>query len=328
MKLERLIAMLTSLLQNDRIPASWFAEKYDISIRTVYRDIEALESAGIPIVTYPGVNGGISILDTYKIDKKLFTMQDITTLLTSLKSISGSVNDAKINSTLEKIKSLIPEKHSHAIELGTKQLYIDMSPWANNPYVSANMAIMQKALELNQLVRFEYSSRYLVNSSRKVEPHQLVLKQGNWYLRGYCRDKKEFRIFKLSRISDMEIQKEVFEPREFEPEIQDFKDWQNENLLTVELIVDDVIKERTLDFCKPEQLREMPDGKIHVKMPFVESDMGYGVLMGFGHHCEVVSPKHVKEELARRISLLANQYPELINCKYKGDVSIDKNKPL
>lgn len=310
MKLERLIAMLTSLLQKDRIPASWFAEKFNISIRTVYRDVAILENAGIPITTFPGVNGGISILDTYKIDKRTFTQQDITTLLTSLYSIAGSVNEAALNQTLEKIKSLIPKEQSKAIELGTKQLYIDMTPWAGNPIVAENLALIQQALATNQLIQFQYHTRHLVDSTRTAEPHQLVLKEGSWYLRGFCRQRMAFRTFKLSRMENLTLLAQTFTPREFEPGMQDFKDWQHESMITVELVAGACLRERILDFCRPEFVQEAPDGQLYVTMPFVESDMAYGVLLSFGHHCRVLSPPHVKKELARRIGLLAALYTE------------------
>lgn len=308
MKLERLIAMLTCLLQRERIPATWFAEKFQISIRTVYRDIAVLENAGIPIVTFPGVNGGISILDTYKIDKKLFTQQDIVTLLTSLKSISGSVQAATLNRTLQKIEGLIPQEHSQAIALSSRQLYIDMTPWADNPAVSQNLHTLQQALAQSRLICFDYSTRYLVDSSRRTEPHQLILKESSWYLRAFCLDRQDFRTFKLSRMRGLRLLEETFLPRPFEDEVQDFKEWQHQNKMTVELLVDNCLQERMLDFCRPDQIRQTPEGLLHVHMYFVDSDMGYGVILSLGHHCKVLSPPAVQEELIRRIELLRNVY--------------------
>lgn len=288
----------------------WFADKFGVSVRTIYRDIESLENAGIPIVTYTGINGGIAILDTYKIDKKLFTHQDITTLLTSLQSISSSMSEASINQTLEKIKGLIPKEHSKSIQLSSRQLYVDMTPWASNPIVSDNLSLLQNALSFNKLVRFDYNNRYQSSSQRLVEPHQLVLKEGSWYLKAYCKEKCAFRTFKLSRINALQIVDEVFSPREFESGMEDFKTWQHEQMIIVELIADDSIRERALDFCRPEYVTETDDGHIHIKMPFVESDMGYGVLLSFGHHCKILSPPHVREELLRRIQLLTDVYLE------------------
>lgn len=308
MKLQRLIAILTALLQKERISATTLAEMFEVSVRTIYRDIETLESAGIPIVTHTGVNGGISIIEQYKIDKKLFTNQDISTLLTSLYSVSGSISDAKLNQTLEKIKSLIPQEHGSAIELTSKQLYIDMKPWSNQPCVSEALKQVQKALEESRLICFSYTAGHGQTEERTVEPHQLVLKENNWYLRGFCLKRQDFRIFKLRRMENIDVLSDRFEPREFENGMTDFKDWKSDKLQVVELIVDASLRERALDYCREDYMKDLDDGRIHIEMPFVESEMGYSVLLGMGYECEVIAPAHIRAEVIRRIALMKNIY--------------------
>lgn len=308
MKLQRLIAILTVLLQNERMSATVLASMFEVSVRTIYRDIAALESAGIPIVTHTGVNGGVSIIDGYKIDKKLFTNQDISTLLTSLYSVSGSLPDAVLNQTLEKIKGLIPREHGRAIELTSKQLHIDMTPWSNHPRISTALKQVQKSLAENRLIRFTYTSRGGQSAERTAEPHQLVLKENNWYLRAFCHERQEFRTFKLRRMDDIILLTEIFEPREFETGMTDFKDWKSDKLITVEVIAEASLRERALDYCRDEYIEDMADGRIHISMPFVESEMGYSVLLGMGHNCEVIGPAHIRKEIIRRISLMNNIY--------------------
>lgn len=308
MKLQRLIAILTVLLQNDRVSATVLAEKFEVSVRTIYRDIEALESAGIPIITHTGINGGISIIEQYKVDKKLFTNQDISTLLTSLYSVSGSLPDAKLNQTLEKVKGLIPRGYDRAIELTSKQLYIDMTPWSNHPRISEALKQVQKSLEESQLIQFSYTPRHGETSKRIAEPHQLVLKENNWYLRAFCLDRQDFRTFKLRRMDNIVVLPQKFEPREFEDGMTDFKDWQSDKLTVVELVVDGSLRERALDYCRDEYMEDLDDGRIHIKMPFVESEMGYSVLLGMGYKCEVIAPAHIREEVAHRIDLMKSVY--------------------
>jgi len=308
MKLQRLIAILTVLLQKDRVSATVLAEKFEVSIRTIYRDIEALESAGIPIVTHTGVNGGISIIEQYKIDKKLFTDQDISTLLTSLYSVSGSIPEAKLNHTLEKIKGLIPREHGRAIELTSKQLYIDMTPWSNHPRISEALKQVQKSLEESRLIQFSYTPRHGETAERTAEPHQLVLKENNWYLRAFCLERQDFRTFKLRRMENIAVLQQKFEPREFEDGMTDFKDWKSDKLMVVELVVDGSLRERALDYCREEYMEDLDDGRIHIKMPFVESEMGYSVLLGMGYKCEVIAPAHIRTEVARRIALMKAVY--------------------
>lgn len=308
MKLQRLIAILTILLQKDRISATALARRFEVSVRTIYRDIEALESAGIPIVTHTGVNGGISIVDQYKIDKKLFTDQDISTLLTSLYSVSASIPDAKFNPTLEKIKSLIPREHGGAIELTSKQLYIDMTPWSNHPRVAEALKEVRGALEESRLLQFSYTPRHGETAERTVEPHQLVLKENNWYLRAFCLDRQDFRTFKLRRMERVTLLPGKFHPRAFETGMTDFKDWESDRLTVVELIVDGSLRERALDYCRDEYMEDLDDGRIRIKMPFVESEMGYSVLLGMGHKCEVINPPHIRDEVIRRIAIMKSVY--------------------
>lgn len=308
MKLQRLIAILTALLQKDCISASWFSEKFGVSVRTIYRDIEALESAGIPIVTKTGVNGGFSIMEGYKIDKKLFTHQDIATLLTSLYSVSGSLSTAQLNQTLEKIKSLIPEEYHRSIELTSKQLYIDMSPWFSNPLATQALKAIQEALAAGRVIRFDYLGRHAVTQNRIVKPHQLVLKENSWYLKAWCRERQDFRTFKISRMRDLQLTGDSFTPREFESGMADFKDWQSERSIFVDIIVTEALRERALDYCREEHMTDLADGRIAIRFPFVESDMGYGVLLSMGPDCEVLRPARVREELVRRIGQMGKLY--------------------
>lgn len=308
MKLERLITMLTMLLQKERISATDFSRKFGVSVRTIYRDVEALESAGIPMVTHRGVDGGISILDTYKIDKKLFTHNDMSTLIMSLQSLSGAELGTKVNQTLEKIKGLVPAKHCKDVEHASKQIYIDITPWSNNHETTEIFERTRSAIEEQRLLHFDYTGMDDAPSSRTVEPHQLVLKEKNWYLRAYCTKRLAFRTFRLSRMKHVQMGTETFTPRYFDQEMTDLKDWKHERLITISIIVDDLLRECVLNYCHPEHVTELDDGTMYVSLPFVESEMGYGMLLSMGHHCEVISPPHVRQELIRRLHAMRQRY--------------------
>ena len=124
MKIDRLIAIIMVLLEKDRISAAKLAEMFEVTPRTIYRDIDTLDLAGIPIVTYPGVNGGIGIMDNYKISKQFFTAGDITTLLSGLTNVSTTLSPEDMAGTMAKVKSLIPEGKREPIEIkANKNLY-------------------------------------------------------------------------------------------------------------------------------------------------------------------------------------------------------------
>ena len=308
MKLQRLIAILTALLQKDCVSASWFSDKFGVSVRTIYRDMQALEQAGIPITTQPGLNGGFSIMSGYKIDQKLFTHQDMATLLTSLYSVSGSLSTAQLNQTLEKIKALIPDEYHRSIELSSKQLYIDISPWLANPLVTKALEGVREALALGRVICFDYFGRHAATSGRTAEPHQLILKENHWYLKAWCKERQDFRSFKLSRIRNLQITGERFTPRDFDSGMADFKDWHSERSIFIDIVISPTLRERALDYCREECMQELEDGRIAIHFPFVESDMGYGVLLSMGAGCQVLRPAHVRQEHIRRIGQMQHIY--------------------
>jgi len=308
MRLQRLLGILAVLLQHQRVSAESMAERFEVSTRTIYRDLETLEQAGVPIVAYPGVNGGIEILDTYKLDKTVFLSEDFSSIIAGLQSISGAVDTAKINRTLAKLRALIPEPQAKGIELSGQKLYVDLKPWSIHPDFEPIFNLVKSALEQDKLLKLTYSDKESTASVRIVEPHQLVLKEQSWYLRAFCLERQAFRTFLLRRINSAEILEEDFSPRPFTHELEDFKEWTHPKAITVELVADPSMRQMVLQYCRPECLTILPDGNLRINLPFVESEAGYGVLLQMGHKCRVISPEHVKSELRRRISLLAAQY--------------------
>lgn len=308
MKIQRLIAILTILLRTDHVSARRLAEKFEVSTRTIYRDIHVLEQAGIPIVSAYGLNGGIGIIEEYKIDKKLFTSQDISMLLTALNTVSGSVSASTLNQTLEKIRALIPKEHAQAVEVDARKLHIDMTPWANNPAIGENLGVLRQALDGNHMVSFLYTNLKEETAPRKVEPHQLMLKDSQWYLKAYCMERQDFRTFKLLRMQDIQAHPEVFEPRDFPQETPSFKEWSKKGMIKIELLADSSIRDFLLEQCSELDMRPADNGKIHVTINFVVNELLYSYLLQFGDKCECIAPPHVRQEVIRRLDSARRMY--------------------
>ncbi|WP_245611918.1 helix-turn-helix transcriptional regulator [endosymbiont 'TC1' of Trimyema compressum] len=170
MKIDRLIVIIMVLLEKDRISVTKLAEMFEVSPRTIYGDADTLDLAGIPIITYPGVNGGIGILENYKVSKQFFTAIDITALLSDLSNISATLSAEDMAGTLAKVKSLIPEGKREDIEQKAKKVYIDLTMWSGNTYASPNLEKVKESLEGNKLLTFTYS-----NSGNKNQVAQLNL---------------------------------------------------------------------------------------------------------------------------------------------------------
>jgi len=308
LKIDRLVSIIMILLERKKISASELAEMFEVTPRTIYRDIEAIILAGVPIVTYPGVNGGIGIMDEYKIDKKIFTKSDVETLLIGLSSMSSAFSKEEIKCTLAKIKGLFPEEHIKEIELKSNQISIDLTPWIGNKDLKSNLEQIKKAMNDKKILIFNYFDSKGKKSNRKVEPYQLVLKESNWYLQGYCISKQDFRIFKLSRISDIKVIEESFITRKFNLKSLGSWDYIEKNIIMIKLLVDESLREKMIEHCGEENIKSYKNNKLLIDFPFINDDFGYNLLLSYGNKCECLEPINIRNELIRRIKSMLDKY--------------------
>lgn len=180
MKIDRLISIIMLLLEQKKISAAKLAEMFEVTPRTIYRDVETINLAGIPIITYPGVHGGIGIMEEYKIEKKLFTISDITALLIGLGSIYSTMSSDEILHAMAKVKGLVSAEQFKEIELISNQIAVDHTPWFGTRNLILNFEEIKKAIIENQIITFKYLDRKGEKSHRKVEPYRMVLKESNW----------------------------------------------------------------------------------------------------------------------------------------------------
>lgn len=308
MKIDRLISIIMMLLNSDKVSAAKLAEMFEVTPRTIYRDIETISCAGIPIVTYPGANGGIGIMPDYKVDKKFFTTSEISTLLMGLGSVSTTMSEKEVTGALEKVKGLLPKEQFKDIELQSNQISIDLTTWMGNRNFQSNLETIKRGLNENRLLSFDYYGVHGKKSSRQIEPYQLVLKERHWYLQGYCVLREDFRVFKLSRMSALELLETTFERRQFRAKSLDGKGWIDQRLITIKLLVHWSLRERMVELCGEENIEPHGENRFMVHFPFTEDERGYGILLGFGDKCECLEPEHIRKELILRIKKLAKVY--------------------
>ena len=213
-KLERIIAIIMLMLRRKQVSALKLAEMFEVSLRTIYRDMEAIGYAGIPLFSTPGPNGGYGIVDEYKIEKGLFTTGDIIAILTALQGTQSVYNDKDIANAIVKIKGLFNEEEIHAIETKGRHITVDHTPWFGMETLKVDIEEIIAAITNKNLLKIEYTNYSGELSGRKVEPYRVFLKSANWYLIAFCLSKQEFRVFKLSRISRLEILDAIFESRD------------------------------------------------------------------------------------------------------------------
>ena len=309
MKIDRLVSIILILLEKERIGAYELAERFEVSPRTIYRDIDAINLAGIPVRSTPGVNGGFEIMPQFKIDRKVFSTADLSAILMGLSSLSGMMRGDELASALAKVRSFIPAGQAKDIELRSSQVLIDLSPWTVNRSVQSNLEHIQTALLENRLLSFEYLNHDGTKTARTAEPYRLVLKNSQWYWQGYCYARNDFRLFKLSRMSNLQLLAETFVPREHPKPQLDFSDAAARQT-TITLRIHKSILERVLDYVASEDIT--PDGEEHylVDYPLIENDYYYGILLSFGDKCECLEPPHVRAEMRRRAEAIASLYKD------------------
>ncbi len=308
MKIDRLVSIIMILLDKKRIGAQELADIFEVSPRTIYRDMEAINMAGIPVRSTPGAGGGFEIMQEYKIDKKFFSSDDLSALLMGLSGLSDMIRGDELVHALAKVKSFIPADRAKEIELKANQIRIDLSPWTGSHNIQPYFEMIKSALQENKLLTFEYIAHCGNKTARSIEPYQLVLKGSHWYLQGYCRRRNDFRLFRLSRMSNLQMQEEMFTPREYQKPQLDFEDILETMQTKIKLRIHKSILDRVLDFCSYEDF--LPEGDAHyiVAFPFIENEYHYDMLLSFGDKCECLEPLHIREKIKRRIHDIAAVY--------------------
>lgn len=296
MKLDRLVSIIVILLRNERVQAKVLAERFNVSVRTILRDVDAINLAGIPIVTYQGVNGGIGIAEGYRLDKSILTEDEMAAIITTLKGVGRSIPGSNNEILVEKFKNILSSAQINRVNQKTNQLIIDLSPWGDNGHVKGMIGEIRGAIENRKEIKFIYLDAAGNKTTRVVEPYSLILKAQNWYMYAWCHIREDFRFFKLSRIKEMIITDIVFVPREVSIEGYPWKnEWQKtDSFITLELVF-----EKELAGIAEEWFGENTfineEGKVMVRVRLPENNWLYGYILSFGSGVEVVSPPHIRK---------------------------------
>ncbi|MCM3062862.1 helix-turn-helix transcriptional regulator [Bacillus altitudinis] len=292
MKIDRVLSIVMILISKRQVQAKDLAELHEVSVRTIYRDIDTINQAGIPVVTKQGAGGGISLVDDYRLEKKLFTDDDIELILTALESITSAYTFKESEHVLKKMKSLIPsqnEKQHH--------VFIDLSSWGKDRYLEKKLQLIHTATSAHQYIQFTYRNAKGETLPRKVEPYTLVLKGRHWYLYAYCCVKKAFRLFKLKRMSDLITHSVSFLPKRIKNEEKPWNDsWHEEpsvSTLTLRLTEDSVgtVKE----WIDENEFIVCADGTYLATITLPQDDWLYSFLFYLGPDVDIVSPPSVRE---------------------------------
>lgn len=300
MKIDRLIGILSILLQQDKITAPQLAEKFEVSRRTINRDVEDLCKAGIPIVTAQGVNGGISIMDGYKLNRTLLTSSDMQSIIIGLRSLDSVAGTNRYQQLMDKLKV-----NTGSTLSSNEHIVIDLSSYYKES-LAPKIEYIQDAIERQRYIRFAYYGPR-GEGDRKIEPYLLVFQWSSWYVWGYCMKRKDYRMFKLNRMQELEVLEECFEKRDIPPfDITPEGPFVRE--IPVKALVDAHMKWRLIEEYGLDSFSEQEDGKLLFQFEFNDEDNLFSWLFSFGNSIELLEPLKYREKAALMAQRILDKY--------------------
>ena len=296
-KLARLFEIVQILLTEKKVTAEKLACHFEVSKRTIYRDIETLTLAQIPVYSEKGRYGGIGLIKNFTIDKSFLSQNEQNEILFALQSLNA-VQYSKNNITLTKLNSIFNRKADEWIE-------VDFSRYGENDSILFEK-IKNSILE-KKVIKFIYFNTKGKKSKRTVEPLKLWFKEKAWYLFAYCHKKKDIRQFKIARIKNLELTCEHFE-RELKKE--DLKNQNNVNGKGTKIVieVDKSQAYRVYDEFFEENIAKKENGNFEITIEIFENEWLYGYLLSFGEHLKVLKPARIREILVKKVERMRENY--------------------
>jgi len=309
MKYEIMLRILFELMSKKCVKASYLADKYEVSVRSIHRYINCLELAGVPIYTIRGNNGGFAIIDTFKFSSSFLTKQEFEQTINALSAITSSVPNNDLSNVINKLKSVIRNEFT-SINLKSGNLIIDAGPWGDAVGYKVKLNVLQKCIESNNNLLITYHDRNGEISERIIEPHIIVFKQGLWYVFAYCHLRKDFRFFKTGRIEKATILNEKFERKDIGKQDLPLSFWESET--TTQDVIFEINKKCLSDVEEWLGIENITtkNGKhiAEVKLPF---DNGLiSKIISYGDGIKVISPKSLRLDVINSAKSIINLYNE------------------
>lgn len=299
MQVNRLFEIIYILLENKVVTAKNLAERFEVSQRTIYRDIETLSTAGIPVYMSKGKGGGISILPEFVLNKAVLTEEEKSEILSSIKAVNAvSFDDSDIEKVLKKLSNILGENDTDWIE-------VDFSNWGNAEREKEIFNSLKSAILSKRIVNFDYMSGKGENINREVYPLKLYFKGQSWYMYGYCKIRDDYRFFKLRRIKDLCISKETFNIKSHETIIREDNIYEGK-FITLKMRLSSKMAYRVYD--EFENFQQLHDGSFIAEIKYPKGEWIFSYIYSFGEECEVLEPEEIRKEVKDKIKKMLLNY--------------------
>ena len=298
LKINRLLEIVTVLLNRETVTAKELADRFGVSVRTIYRDIDALSSAGVPVYMSKGNGGGISLLEDYTLNKTLLSKSESDGLLLALKTM-GATSYPEADAILNKIGSVF--RNSQARDW----IEVDFEGWSSKINEQNRFSIIRDAIINAAVISFDYVNSNGEASSRFAEPVKLIFKAYTWYLIAYCLKRNAHRMFRLSRIKNVQITSQHFTKRDIQEHEQPDS---HTALIELKLRCDKKVLNRLYDTFDGQYISKNIDGSYDLTVTVIEDKWVYGYILSFGGYAEVLEPDHVREIIKTRAKKILEKY--------------------
>ena len=297
MKDNRLFKILYYILEKGKVTANELADKFEVSVRTIYRDIDSISSAGIPIYALQGKGGGIEIAEDFVLSKSLLSENEKQQIMSALQGLDNTTKQSE-NELLTKLSALFRMKNTSWIE-------VDFNNWQNNKLYEKTFDDIKSAILSKNIISFTYFSSNEEETSRSVKPVRLLFKSQDWYLYALCLLRNDFRYFKLSRIKNLDIHTEKFDDS-FE-DILLKKEMPHENTVNIKVKFNRKVAFRVYDELNGE-ITEDNDGNLYTEIQIPNNHNLYNYIFSFGDGAEVLEPKEIRRQIKEMINKMAEKY--------------------
>ncbi len=312
-KIDRLLAITMLLLNRKRISGKELADRFEVSLRTIYRDLETIGQAGIPIVSYPGADGGYEIMQGYRVERQFLTMDELYSIITALKGVGPFFDGQRMEGLLEKVRTLVSD--TGADERGAmraeQRLIVDFEPWGGqSEEARAKWRAIREAVSGSRLARLVYMDPSGTRTEREAELLSLVWKSFSWYVTAWCRLRGDYRCFKVSRIHVVQLLEETFIRDPIPPEVLN-RQWEHrERMLPVKLRILPPARARAEEDFRGFRFQALHDGGFLADGQLPDAEWTWRLLFSYGPDLLVVEPAELAARLRRRAEQLLRAYEE------------------
>lgn len=306
MKYQTMIDMLFTLLLRRRVSAGELAARYDISVRTVYRYIDEMTVAGIPIDVARGSGGGIYISDAYKLPKGYMTREEYDRAIGAMQAMESELHDPALESAIRKLSAKAKEERRDGAITGN--ILVDSGTWGSERKFSEKLSLLERATAEREALEIDYVARDGQHSRRTILPHLLVYKQNIWYVYAFCRMRGAFRLFKVGRMRSIVKTGEFFEPMPFSRDDVPLSFWTDtQQSVEAKFALSPEVLPFAEEWLGIENVYEA-DGKYYADAVLPDDDSLVEKILSAGAGFKVLSPASLAERVKQEAQKIIESY--------------------